>query len=158
MEERSAAIQTRYRVVRYDVTPAVETISELQLPELANLVAAADHRLEEVGKPWRIKLWQAAVGAEILAGRDVVVKAQTGSGKSMCYLALAMLHPKDCIVVICPLLALMADQVRSAMGLGINAVQLTAATMRDDPGLLNKVRRGDYSMVFIAAEFTGSEA
>jgi superfamily II DNA or RNA helicase len=113
--------------------------------------------LESIGKTWKIRTWQAAVAAEVLAGRDVVVKAQTGSGKSMCYLSLAMMHPEDCILVICPLLALMEDQVQNAMKMGIQAVQLSAAMMREDPDLLRKVREGEYSMVLVAAEFTGTE-
>jgi superfamily II DNA helicase RecQ len=157
MATRSTATQHRYQIVHYDQVPADRLISERQLPKLAKLVEAVDARLESVGKPWKIKLWQAAVAAEILEGRDVVVKAQTGSGKSMCYLALAIRHPEDCILVICPLLALITDQVQSAKALGINAVQLSAATIRDDPKLLNKVKHGEYSMVLIAAEFTASE-
>jgi ATP-dependent DNA helicase RecQ len=97
------------------------------------------------------------VAAEILAGRDVVVKVQTGYGKSMCYQALAIMHPEDCVLIICPLLALMVNQVKSARGLEINAVQLSAATMREDRNLLDKVWAGEYSMVLIAAEFIGSE-
>jgi ATP-dependent helicase YprA (DUF1998 family) len=150
----------RYLVVQYD-RPGDETeqtISERRLPQYQSLVEAANARLESIGKTWKIRTWQAAVAAEVLAGRDVVVKAQTGSGKSMCYLSLAMMHPEDCILVICPLLALMEDQVQNAMKMGIQAVQLSAATMREDPDLLRKVREGEYSMVLVAAEFTATEA
>jgi superfamily II DNA helicase RecQ len=148
----------RYLTVRYDEAPAATLIEDRGIPQLPDLVEATDARLASVGKPYKIKLWQAAVAAEILAGRDVVVKAQTGSGKSLCYQALAIMHPEECILVICPLLALMADQVRSAQSLGIKAVQLTADTMREDPNLLKKVRDGEYTMVLIAAEFTATEA
>jgi superfamily II DNA or RNA helicase len=152
--------KNQYLIVRYDRPHAHDTeesISDRRLPEYDSLVQAVNIRLESLGFPWRIKTWQAAVAAECLAGRDVVVKAQTGSGKSMCYYSLAMLHPKDCILVICPLLALMADQVNSAGALGIKAVQLSAATMKEDPNLLNKVRGGEFSIVFVAAEFTAGE-
>jgi hypothetical protein len=151
----------QYLTVRYDAPRGPDTeqsISDRRLPDYDRLVQAVNARLESLNIEWRIKTWQAAVAAECLAGRDVVVKAQTGSGKSMCYYSLAMLHPGDCILVICPLLALMADQVRSAAALGIKAVQLSASTMRDDPNLLNKVRGGDYSMVLVGAEFTASDA
>jgi superfamily II DNA helicase RecQ len=150
----------RYLVVHYDGPGEYteETISQRGLQQYQSLVEAANARLESIGKTWKIRTWQAAVAAEVLAGRDVVVKAQTGSGKSMCYLSLAMMHPEDCILVICPLLALMEDQVQSAMKMGIKAVQLSAVTMREDPDLLRKVREGQYSMVLVAAEFTATEA
>jgi superfamily II DNA helicase RecQ len=156
MAPERAAGQVKFKVVRYDVLPGDETTSEL--PHLAAIVEVVDRHLLRVGKPWNIKLWQAAVAAEIPAGRNVIVKAQTGYGKSMCYQALAIMHPDDCILVICPLLALMADQVKSTRSLDINAVQLSAAGMREDPELLNKVREGQFSMVLVAAEFTASEA
>jgi superfamily II DNA helicase RecQ len=149
----------RFLVVHYD-NPGDETVQSIseRLPLYQNLVEATNARLESIGQQWKIRPWQAAVAAEVLAGRDVVVKAQTGSGKSMCYLSLAIMHPEDCILMICPLLALMADQVQSACKMGIKAVQLSAATMREDPDLLRQVREGLYSMVLIAAEFTASEA
>jgi superfamily II DNA helicase RecQ len=152
----------RFLSVRYD-RPAGGTYLTLadrtqNLPHYSSLVEAVNTRLETVGKTWKIKPWQAAVAAEILEGRDVVVKAQTGSGKSMCYLALAIAHPDECILVVCPLLALMEDQVQSAIAFGIKAVQLSASTIKDDPNLLERVRLGQYSMVLVSAEFTSSEA
>jgi superfamily II DNA or RNA helicase len=135
-----------------------QTISYRRLTQYQSLVEAANARLESIRKRWIITTWQASVAAEVLAGRDVVVKAQTGSGKSMCYLSLAMMHPEDCILVICLLLALMEDQVQNAMKMEIQAVQLSAATMREDPDLLHKAREGEYSMVLVAAEFRSTEA
>jgi ATP-dependent DNA helicase RecQ len=82
------------------------------------------------------------------------VSAQTGSGKSMCYFGLPITSPDSCVLVICPLLALMADQVRSAEKLGIRAVHLCAETIRADAEIINAVRRGEFSMVFVTAEFT----
>jgi ATP-dependent DNA helicase RecQ len=152
----------KYLIVRYDgpgphgPDPEV-SITDRNLPEYDALVQAVNSRLESLGISWRIRPWQAAVASECLAGRDVVVKAQTGSGKSMCYYSLAMMHPEDSILVICPLLALMADQVSSARAKGITAAQLSAETIRADPQLLNRVREGEYSMVLVSAEFIASE-
>ena len=92
--------------------------------------------------------------AELLEGHDVVVSAQTGSGKSMCYLGLPFASPDTCVLVICPLLALMSDQVRSAEELGVRAVHLCAETIRADGEIIKAVRRGEFSMVFVTAEFT----
>jgi ATP-dependent DNA helicase RecQ len=153
----------KYLIVRYDgpglYGPETEvSITERRLPEYDALMLAVNSRLESLAIPWRIRLWPAAVASECLAGRDVVVKAQTGSGKSMCYYSLAMMHLEDCILVICPLLALMADQVSSAEAKGITAVQLSAETIKADTQLLHRVREGGYSMVLVSAEFIASEA
>jgi hypothetical protein len=150
----------RFVNVRYDRPAAGShlTLADRNLTHYTSIVEAVNTRLQSVGKPWSIKPWQAAVAAEILEGRDVVVKAQTGSGKSMCYLALAITHPEDCMLVVCPLLALMEDQVQSATAFGIKAVQLSASTIKDNPKLVEKVRQGEFSMVLVSAEFTSSEA
>jgi hypothetical protein len=161
--EMTHEMTNKYLIVRYD-RPGVYgpdpqvSVTERRLPEYDALVLAVNSRLESLAIPWKIRSWQAAVAAECLAGRDVVVKAQTGSGKSMCYYSLAMMHPEDCILVICPLLALMADQVSSAQAKGITTAQLSAETIRADPQLLHRVREGRYSMVLVSAEFTASEA
>jgi hypothetical protein len=68
------------------------------------------------------------------------------------------MHPDECILVVCPLLALMDDQVQSAITFGIKVVQLSASTIRNDPNLLERVRLAEYSMVLVSAEFTSSEA
>ena len=109
-----------------------------------------DTKLSELGKVWRIKPWQAAVTAELLEGHDVV-SAQTGSGKSMCYLGLPITSPDSCVLVICPLLASMSDQVRSAEELGVRAVHLCAETIRADGELIKAVRCGEFSMIFVTA-------
>jgi superfamily II DNA helicase RecQ len=148
--------KNRYLVVHYDWPE--DSLADRNLSQYDNIVRAVNERLENVGKHWKIMPWQAAAAAEMLERRDIVVKAQTGSGKSMCYLALAITYPEDCIIVICPLLALMTDQVQSASVYGVKAVELSAATIRDDPQLLRKVRDGEFSMVLVSAEFTMTEA
>jgi len=85
---------------------------------------------------------------------DVVVSAQTGSRKSMCYLGLPFASPDTCVLVICPLLALMSDQVRSAEELEVRAVHLCAETIMADGEIIKAVRCGEFSMVFMTAEFT----
>jgi superfamily II DNA helicase RecQ len=76
----------------------------------------------------------------------------------MCYLALAIAYPEDCIIVIRLLLGLMMDQVQSASVYGVKGVELSAATIKDDSQLLRNVRDGEYSMVLVSAEFTRTEA
>jgi ATP-dependent DNA helicase RecQ len=141
------------RYTRLNLTsPDVDSPSHL--PKLAELIHAVDSRFVQLGKDRQIHRWQAIVAAELLDGRDVVVKSQTGSGKSLCYLSLAIHNPESCLLVICPLLSLMKDQVVSAEEHGIKAVELCAETIEKDPRLIQKVRSGQYTVVFVSAEFT----
>jgi superfamily II DNA helicase RecQ len=130
--------------------------SPCRLPKLAELVNAVDSRFIELEKDRRIYRWQAIVAAELLNGSDVVVKSQTGSGKSLCYLSLAIHNPESCLLAICPLLSFMKDhwQVASAEEHGIRAVELCAESIEKDPRRIQKVRSGQYTMVFVSAEFT----
>jgi ATP-dependent DNA helicase RecQ len=133
-------------------SPDVDSPS--RLPKLVELVNAVDSRFIQLEKDRRIHRWQAIVAAELLNGNDVVVKSQTGSGKSLCYLSLAIHNPESCLLVICPLLSLMKDQVASAEEHGITAVALCAESMEKDPRLIQKVRSGQYTIIFVSAEFT----
>jgi superfamily II DNA helicase RecQ len=140
----------RYLPVDYTDLPSIQARS---LPRFEEVIRKIDTRLLELGKVWRIKPWQAAVTSELLEGRDVVVSAQTGSGKSMCYFGLPIVSPDSCTLVICPLLALMSEQVRSAEELGIRAVHLCADTIKANQGIIKAVRCGEFSIVFLTAEF-----
>jgi superfamily II DNA helicase RecQ len=62
----------------------------------------------------RIYIWQAFVIQALLAGLDVMVRAGTGSGKSIVFQALAVAkldNPNAIVLVISPILALMKNQV-----------------------------------------------
>jgi hypothetical protein len=96
--------------------------------------------------------WQVAAAAEILCGRDTYVVTATGTGKTMCFL-LALFARPGSIIVISPLLALMDDQVASAARLGIKATQISEQTIKADPELVNKVRQGEFRLVFLQPEF-----
>jgi ATP-dependent DNA helicase RecQ len=141
------------RYKRLDLN-SLDVDSPSRLPKLLELVNAVDSRFIQLEKDRRIHRWQAIVAAELLNGNDVVVKSQTGSGKSLCYLSLAIHNPESCLLVICPLLSLMKDQVASAEEHGIRAVALCAESIEKDPRLIQKVRSGQYTMVFVSAEFT----
>ena len=68
---------------------------------------------------------QGQVIADVVAGRDVALVMPTGAGKSLCYQIPAMCRP-GCGIVVSPLIALMADQVR-ALGLaGVRAAALNS--------------------------------
>jgi len=96
--------------------------------------------------------WQVAAAAEIMCGWDTYIVTATGSGKSMCFL-LTLFARAGIVLVVSPLLALMDDQVRSAKELGINAVQITEQSIKENPDLINSVRDGEFRLVFLRPEF-----
>jgi len=98
------------------------------------------------------RTWQIAAAAEILCGRDTYMVTATGSGKTMCF-QLALFTRPGSIIVISPLLALMDDQVEGAARLGIRAAQISEQTIKADPDLVNKVRLGEFRLVFFQPEF-----
>lgn len=70
------------------------------------------HATEELRKPKPFS-WQLTASASIYKGRDIIINAGTGCGKSTCW-ELAILKDKQNIVlVVSPLSALMLDQVQS---------------------------------------------
>ena len=59
--------------------------------------------------------------------KDVIVVQPTGSGKSLCYIASALLNPGKVTLVIEPVVAVITDQVRSLKNMGLDAVALGRA-------------------------------
>jgi ATP-dependent helicase YprA (DUF1998 family) len=55
--------------------------------------------------------WQGHAIQGLLNKRDVLVRAGTGSGKSLIFQAAALFHPGAIVLVISPILGLMDDQV-----------------------------------------------
>jgi ATP-dependent helicase YprA (DUF1998 family) len=55
--------------------------------------------------------WQRHAIQALRAGRDVFIKAGTGSGKSLPYQAMAVSSDSAIVLVVCPTVALMHDQV-----------------------------------------------
>jgi ATP-dependent helicase YprA (DUF1998 family) len=55
--------------------------------------------------------WQTRAILCLREGRDVMVRAGTGSGKSLIYHAMAVTHPGAIVLVIAPITVLMEDQV-----------------------------------------------
>ncbi|HTM18934.1 MAG TPA: ATP-dependent DNA helicase RecQ [Kofleriaceae bacterium] len=98
---------------------------------------------------------QAAVIADVLAGRQVVAVMPTGAGKSLCYQLPAVLLRESGAValVVSPLIALMKDQVDGLRARGIAAAALTSAAGPDEQAeILDGIRGGAYALVYVAPE------
>jgi RecQ family ATP-dependent DNA helicase len=96
--------------------------------------------------------------AAALEGRDSLVVMPTGGGKSLCY-QLPALADRGLVVVISPLIALMADQLRRMLEGGVRAVML-ASGMSEDAyrGALAQIRSGEAQLVLAAPERFASAA
>jgi superfamily II DNA helicase RecQ len=55
--------------------------------------------------------WQSLALQALLHRKDVLIKAGTGMGKSLIFQAMTLANPKATVLVVCPLVALMDDQV-----------------------------------------------
>jgi ATP-dependent DNA helicase RecQ len=98
---------------------------------------------------------QADVITDIFDGTPVIAVMPTGAGKSLCYqLPAVVLGEKGGItLVISPLIALMKDQVDVLRARGVNAVALTSAATADEQReILDGIRAGAYTLVYIAPE------
>jgi ATP-dependent DNA helicase RecQ len=87
-----------------------------------------------------------------LAGRDSLVVMPTGGGKSLCY-QLPALADDGLVVVVSPLIALMADQLRRLEQAGVRA-QMLASGMADghNARALAQIESGATQLVLVAPE------
>ena len=95
---------------------------------------------------------QREVIADLLNGHDIVCVMPTGAGKSLCY-QLPAVAMGGLAIVVSPLIALMADQVRQLTELGIPALLLNSS--QDASGqrtVLNQLRRGWQGILYVAPE------
>ncbi|HLL91966.1 MAG TPA: ATP-dependent DNA helicase RecQ [Solirubrobacteraceae bacterium] len=96
--------------------------------------------------------------AAALEGRDSLVVMPTGGGKSLCY-QLPALAGHGLVVVISPLIALMADQLRRLQEAGVRA-SMIASGMQDghNAQALRDIREGMTQLVLAAPERFASAA
>jgi ATP-dependent DNA helicase RecQ len=92
----------------------------------------------------------------VLAGRDCIAVMPTGAGKSLTFQIPARLLPGT-VVVLCPLISLMKDQVDALRELGYAATAINSSldpAEREDR--LRRLERGDHEIVYLAPEALGS--
>jgi ATP-dependent DNA helicase RecQ len=96
-------------------------------------------------------LQQEAMDA-VVQGRDSVVVLPTGSGKSLCFQAPALLRP-GLAVVVSPLISLMKDQVDTLVGNGVAAGLFNSSLAADEKALvLSGLREGRYRLLYVSPE------
>jgi ATP-dependent DNA helicase RecQ len=87
-----------------------------------------------------------------LARRDAVVVLATGSGKSLCYQAPALLR-SGLTAVVSPLISLMKDQVAGLEENGVSAAMLTSAQENDERRRVRaRLARGEVKLLFVSPE------
>jgi ATP-dependent DNA helicase RecQ len=94
-----------------------------------------------------------------LDGRDSLVVMPTGGGKSLCYQLPALAERGGLVVVVSPLIALMADQLRRLTEAGVRASML-ASGMEDghNAHALREIAGGETQLVLAAPERFASGA
>jgi ATP-dependent DNA helicase RecQ len=101
------------------------------------------------------RLGQADVVAAMLAGRDVLSVAPTGSGKSISYWVPAVVEG-GLTMVVSPLIALMKDQVDRLTQRDVAATFINSSVERvEQVDRLRKAIAGDYRLLFLAPERLG---
>jgi len=123
-----------------------------QNPEV---VSSAERVLREVFGLDEFRPGQADVVGAMLAGRDVLSVAPTGSGKSISYWVPAVVDG-GLTMVVSPLIALMKDQVDRLTERGVAATFINSSVERSEQ--IDRLRRaiaGEYRLVFLAPERLG---
>jgi ATP-dependent DNA helicase RecQ len=88
----------------------------------------------------------------VLARRDSVVVMPTGSGKSLCFQAPALIRPGLALVV-SPLISLMKDQVDTLVGNGVSAGLYNSSLSSDEKAsVLAGLREGRYRLLYVSPE------
>jgi ATP-dependent DNA helicase RecQ len=120
-----------------------------------DMVSSAERALREVFGLDEFRPGQADVVAAMLAGRDVLSVAPTGSGKSISYWVPAVVEG-GLTMVVSPLIALMKDQVDRLTERGVAATFINSSVERSEQvDRLRKAIAGDYRLLFLAPERLG---
>jgi ATP-dependent DNA helicase RecQ len=88
----------------------------------------------------------------VLEGRDSLVVMPTGSGKSLCFQAPAVVRPGLALVV-SPLISLMKDQVDTLVGNGVPAgLYNSSLTPAEKSAVAAGLREGRYRLLYVSPE------
>jgi len=116
------------------------------------VIAEAERVLHDVFGLPSFRPGQSEVVSAMLAGRDVLSVAPTGSGKSISYWVPAVMGGGTTLVV-SPLIALMKDQVDRLTGRQVAATFINSSLERPEQlDRLNRAATGEYRLLFLAPE------
>jgi len=119
------------------------------------VITGAERVLRDVFGLDEFRQGQAEVVEAMLAGRDVLSVAPTGSGKSISYWVPAVVDG-GVTMVVSPLIALMKDQVDRLTERGVAATFINSSVERSEQAdRLRKAIAGDYRLLFLAPERLG---
>src|SRR2546428_12413059 len=119
------------------------------------MIDRAERALREVFGLAAFRRGQSDVVAAMLAGRDVLSVAPTGSGKSISYWVPAVVDG-GLTLVVSPLIALMKDQVDRLTDRGVAATFVNSSVERTEQ--IDRLRRavaGEYRLLVVAPERLG---
>jgi superfamily II DNA helicase RecQ len=91
--------RSRFKYLRWETMLEFDGLSNQVINEAAQLLGD------------RLRDWQAVAVSRMLQGRDVIIKAGTGSGKSWSYYSMAAAKKGGIVLVLAPLKSIMETQV-----------------------------------------------
>jgi superfamily II DNA helicase RecQ len=97
-----------------------------------------------------LRPFQKRVLGALQSGKDCLVLAGTGSGKSLCFQFAAAVDAKALVIVASPLISLMRDQVMSLLRKGISATFLGSA--QNDKTMEARAMNGEFRVVYVCPE------
>jgi ATP-dependent DNA helicase RecQ len=96
---------------------------------------------------------QERIIASLVVGHDICVVMPTGGGKSLCYQLPAAMLPRQTVIVISPLIALMQDQIAQLTQMGITAGMLNSSLPSDEQfKVTRKALDGHYRLLYLSPE------
>ena len=147
--------RARTGILNYEAT--LLNMRSDQTPNLYN-TKAGRRLLSEVFGYDSFREGQESVVSAIVESRDAFVVMPTGAGKSLCY-QLPSLLLEGTAIVISPLIALMKDQVDSAIQTGIRAAMLNSSLrLVERSEVERRTAAGELDLLYVAPERFSDES
>lgn len=99
----------------------------------------------------KLKAYQKDVITDLLNGKDVLGLARTSEGKSICFLSMIVMHPKELLIGILPTVALMRDLVQRCEDSKIRAGCLYSDNA-ENTNIMERLKHGKLQALFVAPE------